>query len=190
VTTLMDGAGFEFIVVEYAVNGASDDKVARFAGDHDAPELDGMDVEYVDGGDVDAVARAIANQWTPSHPAATVWRVKVHTSDGRRATAWDPESVIRRALAALPAREETVAKLGLLTTKLHWILQPYMRLLGDVGPEYRALVYGAEVFFAAVNAFGTVGTDVYGHNLDAMGSSARRAADVADEARMADRRPR
>ena len=98
--------------------------------------------------------------------------------------------MIRRALAALPTREETVAKLGLLTTKLHWILQPYTWLLGDVGPDYRALVYGAEVFFAAVNAFGTVGTDVYGYNLEAMGSSARHAVDVADQARMADRRPR
>jgi|GEM_PF-5624786 len=186
----MDGAQFDLTVVEYAVDGASDDKVARFAGNHDAPELDGMDFGDVDDYDVDAVARTIAEQWTPRHPAATVWRVKVRTSNGYRATAWDPATVTRRALAALPAREETVAKLGLLTTKLHWILQPYTRLLGDVGPEYRALVYGAEVFFAAVNAFGTVGTDVYGHNLDAMGSSARHAADVADEARMADRRPR
>ena len=186
----MDGAEFDFTVVEYAVDGASDDKVARFAGDHDAPELDGVDFDGVDNDDIEAVARAIAEQWTPCHPAATVWRVKVRTSNGYHATAWDPASVIRRALAALPAREETVAKLGLLTTKLRWILQPYTRLLGDVGPEYRALVYGAEVFFAAVNAFGTVGTDVYGHNLDAMGSNARHAVDIADQARMADRRPR
>jgi hypothetical protein len=186
----MAGAEFDFTVVEYAVDGASDDKVARFAGDHDAPELDGMDFGDVDENDIDTVARTIAEQWTPSHPAATGWRVKVRTSNGSRATAWDPASVIRRAMAALPAREETVAKLGLLTTKLHWILQPYARLLGDVGPECRALVYGAEVFFAAVNAFGTVGTDVYGHNLDAMGSNARHAADVADQARMTDRRRR
>jgi hypothetical protein len=187
---LMDGAEFGFTVVEFAVDGASDDKVARFAGDHDSPELDGMDFGDVDADDIEAVARTIAEQWTPSHPAATVWRVKVRTSSGYRATAWDPASVIRRALAALPAREETVAKLGLLTTKLRWILQPYTGLLGDVGPEYRALVYGAEVFFAAVNAFGTVGTDVYGHNLDAMGSNARHAVDVADQARMMDRRRR
>jgi len=178
---LMDGAEFDFTVVEYAVDGASGDKLARFVGDHDAPELDDIDFDDVDGGDIDAVARAIAEQWTPS---------QVRSSNGYHATAWDPASVIRHALAALPAREETVAKLGLLTTKLHWILQPYTRMLGDVGPEYRALVYGGEVFFAAVNAFGTVGTDVYGHNLAAMGSNARHAADVADQARMTVQRRR
>jgi hypothetical protein len=77
----MDGAGFEFTVVEYAVDGASGDKLGRTVGDHDAPELDDMDLDDVEGGDVDALARAIANQWTPCHPAATVWRVKVHTSE-------------------------------------------------------------------------------------------------------------
>jgi hypothetical protein len=121
VNTLMDGTEFDFTVVEYAVDGASDDKVARFAGDHDAPELADMDFGDVDEDDIEAIARTIAAQWAPSHPAATVWRVKVRTSNGYRATAWDPASVIRRALAALPPREETVAKLRLLTTKLRWM---------------------------------------------------------------------
>jgi hypothetical protein len=92
---LMDGAEFDFTVVEYAADGASDDKLARFAGDYDAPELAAMDFGDVDADDIEAVARTIAEQWTPSHPAATVWRVKVRTSSGYHASAWDPASVPR-----------------------------------------------------------------------------------------------
>jgi hypothetical protein len=41
---------------------------------------------------------------------------------------------------------------------------------------------------AAAYAFGTAGTDVYRHNLDAMASHARHAAELADEIRMTVRR--
>ncbi len=48
----------------------------------------------------------------------------------------------------------SAAQRGRPTTKLLWVLQPYMRLPGNASLQYRALVCRAEVF-APVNAFGT-----------------------------------
>ncbi len=174
----MDELDGTFTVIEYAVDGDSDDEITRTTGDLDDPELYYIEMDW---DDVDACARAIAAQWTPHHVATAAWSVTLTVVDVDEVTVWDPATERRRATVSLPTRAELAPKIRALVDDLDRLLDPYGRSLDALDPEFRILIYGAEVFRVAAYAFDTVGTDVYRHNLDAMASSARHAAELADE---------
>ena len=174
----MDELDGTFTVIEYAVDGDSDDEITRITGDLDDPELYYIEMDW---DDVDACARAIAAQWTPHHVATAAWSVTLTVVDVDEVTVWDPATERRRATVSLPTRAELAPKIRALVDDLDRLLDPYGRSLDELDPEFRILIYGAEVFRVAAYAFDTAGTDVYRHNLDAMASSARHAAELADE---------
>ena len=120
--------------------------------------------------------------------ATAAWNVTLTVVDVDEVTVWDPATERRRAIAALPTRVELAPKIRALVDDLDRLLDPYGRSLDELDPEFRILIYGAEVFRVAAHAFGTAGTDVYRPNLDAMASHARHAADLADETRTSVRR--
>ena len=112
--------------------------------------------------------RPTVSTTTDGAVAATAAATVVDVDD---VTVWDPATERRRATVSLPTRAELAPKIARSSTISTGSSIRTGGSFDELDPEFRIPIYGAVVFRVAAYAFGSAGTDVYRHNLDAMAST-------------------